>query len=373
MKKEVNKKSILIGCMLILSILSITLLSINNKINSNLKEKNDNKIQENETSNLNDFETTISEENSKKTNDVASNDNSKIENEKNTTEHVEADKENGKKSNSGNSDKEINSTTKINQTKNNMTTTATGESTTTIKTQEQKNNEFRNKLLSKYNVIVGYKDEVDGAYKNSYASPRKIYDDEVISYNLTKIEDALKKYPKSFFSEIKNKWKPISIYLVDYINGYAGGVTDNNNSSTLVILIVATHSPKSSILENTVHHELMHAIDCYFTSKGIYSSYTLEQSIAKYNPEGFSYGVQDNKYVYLLDNPYYFVSKYAKSAYNEDRAEIFSNLMYRSYAPAYLKAGQPINEKAKVITNQINQNFTSASSGNNRWDKLVAH
>ena len=61
-----NKKSILIGCMLILSILSITLLSINNKINSNLKEKNDNKIQENETSNLDDFETTISEENSKK-------------------------------------------------------------------------------------------------------------------------------------------------------------------------------------------------------------------------------------------------------------------------------------------------------------------
>ena len=50
----------------ILSILSITLLSINNKINSNLKEKNDNKIQENETSNLDDFETTISEENSKK-------------------------------------------------------------------------------------------------------------------------------------------------------------------------------------------------------------------------------------------------------------------------------------------------------------------
>lgn len=377
MKKLVNKKSILIGvCILILSILSITLLIINNKINSNLKDKNDNKIQENRTSNLGGVETTTLDENIEKTNDVTSNDNSKIETRENTTEHIEVNKENEKKSNNGNSNKEINNTTKITKTENNMTTKTTQKSNTTttvIKTKEQENNEFRNKLLSKYNVIVGYKDEIDGVYKNSYASPRKIYDDEVISYNLTKIEDALKKYPRSFFSEIKNKWKPISIYLVDYINGYAGGVTDNNNSSTLVILIVATHSPKSSILENTVHHELMHAIDCYFTSKGIYSSYTLEQSIAKYNPEGFSYGVQDNKYVYLLDNPYYFVSKYAKSAYNEDRAEIFSNLMYRSTAPAYLKAGQPINEKAKVITNQINQNFTSASSGNNRWDKLVAH
>lgn len=374
MKKEVNKKSILIGVyVIILSILSITLLSINNKINSNLKEKNDNKIQENETSNLDNFETTLSEENSKKTNDVTSNVNSKIENEKNTTKHIEVDKENGKKSNSGNSDKEINSTTKINQTKNNMTTTATQESNTTTKTQEQKNNELRNQLLSKYNVIVGYKDEVDGKYKGSYATPTKIYDDEVISYNLTKIETALKKYPKSFFSEIKNKWKPISIYLVDNINGYAAGLTDNNNNSTIVILIVATHSPNSSILESTVHHEIMHAIDCYFTSKGIYTSYTLEQSMMQFNPEGFSYGNQSNSYVYLLNNPYYFISKYAKANYKEDRAEVFANLMFRSYAPECFKIDNPVKEKAKLITSQINQNLSSASSGNNHWDKLIAN
>lgn len=269
MKKEVNKKSsLIVVCILILSILSISLLIINNKINSSLKEKDDNKVQEKETSNINNFETTQLEENSKKINNVTSNENSKIENEENTTEHIEANKENEKKSNSSN--KGANSTTKITQTKNNMTTKATQKSnttTTTIKAQEQKNNELRNQLLSKYNVTIGYKDEVDGKYKNSYASPTKIYDDEVISYNLAKIEAALKKYPKSFFSEIKNKWKPVSIYLVDNINGYASGLTDNSNSSTIVILIVATHSPKSSILESTVHHEIMHAIDCYFTSK----------------------------------------------------------------------------------------------------------
>lgn len=376
MKKLINKKNILIGvCVIILSILSITLLIINNKINSNLKDKNGNKIQENGTSNLGDVETTL-DENIEKTNDITSNDNSKIETRENTTEHIEVNKENEKKSNNENSNKEINSTTKITKTENNMTTKATQKSTTTttvIKTQAQKNDELRNQLLSKYNVTVGYKDEIDGKYKNSYASPTKLYDDEVISYNLTKIEAALKKYPKSFFSEIKNKWKPISIYLVDNINGYAAGLTDNNNSSTIVILIVATHSPNSSILESTVHHEIMHAIDCYFTSKGIYTSYTLEQSMMQFNPEGFSYGTQSNSYVYLLENPYYFISKYAKANYKEDRAEIFANLMYRSYAPECFKIDNPVKEKAKLITNQINKSFSSASSGNNRWDKLIAN
>ncbi len=371
MKKLVNKVNIIIGTLMVVLVsLSICLLFLNKKANLNKNESSTSEVQKNDKKEDidEDITTEIIEETTINTTNVEND-----KNEKKTSKTITSSKDKDKTNIVGTTTFITKGTSKTTKTTKTTKTIKTSQSTTTIKTQEQKNNEFRNKLLSKYNVIVGYKDEVDGVYKNSYASPRKIYDDEVISYNLTKIEDALKKYPKSFFSEIKNKWKPISIYLVDYINGYAGGVTDNNNSSTLVILIVATHSPKSSILENTVHHELMHAIDCYFTSKGIYSSYTLEQSIAKYNPEGFSYGVQDNKYVYLLDNPYYFVSKYAKSAYNEDRAEIFSNLMYRSYAPAYLKAGQPINEKAKVITNQINQNFNSASSGNNRWDKLVAH
>lgn len=359
MKKVVNRKNVIIG-LIVLVICSglITINALYDKSNSSLNNKFNNETKENEINKNEEQETKVTEGSSKSTDKVQTD---KITAEsKNVTSNVKTTSTT-KKANAENT------TTKTSQM--NETTTTT----TTVKTQAQKNDEYRKQLLSKYNVTVGYKDEIDGKYVNSYATPTKLYDDEVISYNLTKIENALKKYPKSFFSEIKNKWKPISIYLVDYINGYAGGVTDNNNSSTLVILIVATHSPKSSILENTVHHELMHAIDCYFTSKGIYSSYILEQSIAKYNPEGFSYGVQDNKYVYLLEDPCYFVSKYSKANYKEDRAEVFANLMYRSYAPSYLKAGHPINEKAKTITNQINQNFTSAASGNNRWDKLVAH
>ncbi len=373
MKKIVSKKNIIVGLIILgLCLGLVGIFVLNDKKNSTLNKHFSNEITEKETS-----KTEFPEKNETITTE-------RLDDIENKEEINKTTIENKNNSNVTTSTRSENTTNVITTKKsNNVVTsivnkTSKAESTkttttTTVKTQAQKNNEYRNQLLSKYNVVVGYKDEIDGKYKNSYATPTKLYDDEVISYNLTKIEDALKKYPKSFFSEIKNKWKPISIYLVDNINGYAAGLTDNNNSSTLVILIVATHSPSSSILESTVHHEIMHAIDCYFTSKGIYSSYTLEQSMKQINPADFSYGVQDNKYVYLLDDPCYFVSKYSKANYKEDRAEVFANLMYRSYAPSYLKAGHPINEKAKTITNQINQSFTSASSGNNRWDKLVAH
>lgn len=353
MKKILNKRNIII-CLIILSI-SICLTT--KYILSNLDNLDNNdtpiiiieniihneNIKEESTSVVEvDEENTNTKESNKKEEDTSSN-----------------------KSNSNDSD--IKNNTNSNIKNDNI------KKEDTIKENKvvDKNDEFRKKLLSKYNVFVGYKDEIDGKYNNSYAKPTKLYDEEVIEKNLTIIEAALSKYPKSFFSEIKNKWKPVSIYLVDNINNYAAGLTDNNNSSTILILIVATHNTGTSILESTIHHEMMHVIDCYFTSTGIYTSYYLEQSMQEYNPSGFVYGEQSSQYVYGYDFPYYFVSNYSKSNYKEDRAEIFANLMFRYWAPEYLKTDNMINEKAKLITNQINQNFSSASSYNNRWDKFI--
>lgn len=351
----------------------------------------------NNDKNNNNIENNV-KENPKETNDTtqesieetSQNKDSKEKNEKNKinkeTEKSKNDNNNTNKSNNNSPEKNVNVTENNNEntknsiqtnnnsnnkTQNSVNQSQSNNQITTEKTQEQKNNDFRNNLKNKYNVTVGYKDEIDGKYLNSYANPTKLYDDEVIRYNLLKIENALNKYPNSFFSEIKNKWKPVSIYLVDNINGYAAGLADNNNNNTIIILIVATHSSTSSILENTIHHEMMHVIDCYFTSKGIYSSYFLEQSMMQFNPEDFSYGTQSNRYVYFLDNPYYFISKYSKSNYKEDRAEIFANLMFRSNTPDCFKFENPVKEKAKIITKQINQNFNSAISGNNRWDRFV--
>ena len=396
MKKMLNKKSVIIIVSLVLIIsgglLTYYLASkdkqinkkdyiksiinndennnnIENNVKENPKETNDTKKESiEETSQNKDREekkekSKINKETEKSKNDSNNNKSNNNSKEKNVNV-TENNNENTKNSIQTNNDSN-------NKTQNSVNQSQSNNQITTEKTQEQKNNDFRNNLKNKYNVTVGYKDEIDGKYINSYANPTKLYDDEVIRYNLLKIENALNKYPNSFFSEIKNNWKPVSIYLVDNINGYAAGLVDNNNNNTIIILIVATHSSTSSILENTIHHEMMHVIDCYFTSKGIYSSYLLEQSMMQFNPEDFSYGTQSNRYVYLLDNPYYFISKYAKSNYKEDRAEIFANLMFRSNQPDCFKFENPVKEKAKIITKQINQNFNSAISGNNRWDRFV--
>lgn len=392
-----NKKSVIIIVSLVLiisgGVLTYYLVSKDKQINKKdyiksiiNNDENNNNIENNVKENpkeTNDTKKESIEETSQNKDREEKKEKSKINKE---TEKSKNDNNNNNKSNNNSKEKNVNVTENNNENKknsiqtnndsNNKTQNSVNQSQsnnqiTTEKTQEQKNNDFRNNLKNKYNVTVGYKDEIDGKYINSYANPTKLYDDEVIRYNLLKIENALNKYPNSFFSEIKNNWKPVSIYLVDNINGYAAGLVDNNNNNTIIILIVATHSSTSSILENTIHHEMMHVIDCYFTSKGIYSSYLLEQSMMQFNPEDFSYGTQSNRYVYLLDNPYYFISKYAKSNYKEDRAEIFANLMFRSNQPDCFKFENPIKEKSKIITKQINQNFNSAISGNNRWDRFV--
>ena len=105
------------------------------------------------------------------------------------------------------------------------------------KTQEQINNEYRNQIRAKYNVSIGYKDELDGNYANDYAIPTKIYDDDEIYSHLKKIDSALSKYPSSFFKEIKNKWKQVTIYLVKSIKEGTAGLTDNRNPNTTIILL----------------------------------------------------------------------------------------------------------------------------------------
>lgn len=235
------------------------------------------------------------------------------------------------------------------------------------KTQEQINNEYRNQIRAKYNVSIGYKDELDGNYANDYAIPTKIYDDDEIYSHLKKIDSALSKYPSSFFKEIKNKWKQVTIYLVKSIKEGTAGLTDNRNPNTTIILL----DTGSYLFESTLHHEMMHYIDCYLAT--IIGASALENSMAEFNPQGFVYGNQNNDYVYFFSNPYYFISSYSKTNYKEDRAVIFEDMMFRSLKKEYYVKGNPINEKAKVISKQLSTYFDSVSDNVvEHWERFIA-
>ena len=183
---------------------------------------------------------------------------------------------------------------------------------------------------------------------------------------MLEIDSALSKYPKAFFFEIKNKWKQVTIDLVKNINGSAAGITDNRNPNTVVILI----NTGGLLFESTLHHEMMHYIDCFLANK--MGAYALESSMMEFNPEGFNYGYQNNDYVYRYANPYYFLSAYAKTNYKEDRAVIFEDLMSRTWKREYHTKGNPINEKAKVISSQISAHLSSVSDNvTEYWERFI--
>lgn len=228
------------------------------------------------------------------------------------------------------------------------------------------NNRLRENIKNKYGVNVGFKDEIDGNYINSYVTPTKQYDDQKINKVLNTIDAALGKYPKGFFYEISSKWKPVTIYLVEKINSSAAGLTDNRNVNTVIILI----NTEGFLFESTLHHEIMHYIDCYLAT--IVGASELENSMNNYNPSGFVYGNQTNEYVYYYSNQAYFLSAYSKSNYKEDRAVLFADMMYRSLKKDYYSLGNPINEKAKVISNQLEKYFDCVSSSTNEyWGRFI--
>lgn len=230
------------------------------------------------------------------------------------------------------------------------------------------NNEYRNEIKSKYGVLVGYKDEMDNIYKNAYFEPVRQYNDEKINKILISIDTELKKYPSSFFNEIKNKWKNLTIYLVEKVGPSVAGLTDNKDSNTVVILI----STEGYLFESTLHHEIMHYIDCYLADK--IGAEAIEASMNELNPEGFTYGNKTNEYVYYYSNPAYFLSAYSKSDYKEDRAVLFSDMIFRTLKKDYYTKGNPINEKAKVISNQLEKYFDCVSSSTiETWERFIEY
>lgn len=237
-----------------------------------------------------------------------------------------------------------------------------------VKTLDVINNEYRNEIKSKYGVLVGYKDEMDNIYKNAYFEPVRQYNDEKINKILISIDTELKKYPSSFFNEIKNKWKNLTIYLVEKVGPSVAGLTDNKDSNTVVILI----STEGYLFESTLHHEIMHYIDCYLADK--IGAEAIEASMNELNPEGFTYGNKTNEYVYYYSNPAYFLSAYSKSDYKEDRAVLFSDMIFRTLKKDYYTKGNPINEKAKVISNQLEKYFDCVSSSTiETWERFIEY
>lgn len=236
----------------------------------------------------------------------------------------------------------------------------------TEKTQAQKNNEYRNQIQNKYSIKIAYQDEMDYYSMNGYTR-QIIEDDNEINKYLIEIDKALAKYPEGFFKEMKNFNMPATIYLVKSISGNVSGVTDAHIKTNIIIMI-----EPSLLFEYVLHHEIMHYIDSYISVKGY--PIDINKSMNEVKPDGFIYGDESNDYVYNFTEVKnaYFVSKYGKTNYLEDRAVIFAELMFRTYTKDCYAKNTPINKKANFISSQIKEHFSILKSTEKYyWDRFI--
>lgn len=240
------------------------------------------------------------------------------------------------------------------------------------KTQAEKNDEYRKQIQDKYSVSIAYKDELGDYYMNGYPRPVKQTDDSTIYSYLQRIENVLNKYPTNFFKEIKNTRMNLTIYMVKSIDIGVAGLTNSSNRSNVIIMI---NTISITSFETTLHHEIMHFIDSYISFN--LGSGVIENSMVSVNPSGFTYGSSDSSYVYDYYNAStastaYFLSNYSKTNYLEDRAVIFASLMTSTMKYPYLNNSTPIYKKARLISNQLRDNFNSVKNSSNLyWERLL--
>lgn len=240
------------------------------------------------------------------------------------------------------------------------------------KTQAEKNDEYRKQIQEKYSISIAYKDELGDYTMSGYPKPVKQMNDDTIYSYLQKIENALKKYPTNFFKEIKNTRMNLTIYMVESISPGVAGLTSSSNRSNVILMI---NTIAITSFETTLHHEIMHFIDSYISFN--LGSGIIESSMIPVNPSGFAYGNTDSSYVYDYYNAStastsYFLSNYSKTNYLEDRAVIFASLMTSTTKYSYLNKGTPIYNKAKLISNQLRDNFSSVKNSSNvYWERLL--
>lgn len=332
---------------------------INNK--NSIKKKKIITKDENVTTNSNSNEKNNDENNSSSSNTMIQKQNSRTSN----TGYSKTIKSDVKSNNSNTIEtiKNSNVTNTNNNNSNNFNKSDIKKDNVTDNTQNttaDPNDSLRKEIENKYSIKIFYKDE-----KNNYSAQgynfNKLYDNDAINQFLKYIDTMLSKYPSGFLKELNN-YKQLEIYMVSYISGGAAALTDNLGGSVVITLWCQGY------IDNAFHHEMMHYIDCILGTK-----IDILNSMTPYNPSGFQYGNENNDYT-IVDNynTHYFISSYSKRNYLEDRGVLFADMMTSIYKKSYYNNGEPINEKAKLISDQLKQHFNSITSNSNYWDRYVS-
>lgn len=232
---------------------------------------------------------------------------------------------------------------------------------------EDKNDIKRKTMEKNFGIKIQYGEEM-GDYKPKNITPVKLTDSSDIENYLNKLNSELLKYPKGFFDDFNKKGMPLTIYLIKSANGAFSGFTDYQFMNNIKLTLATDFE-----FEYTIHHEIMHYIDCYLDivmyPKNPYDEYEL------LNPSGFVYGNATSSQIYNMgSNPRgaYFISNYGSVHVKEDRAEVFKYMIARAYAPiGCFEPNEFIRKKAEIISKQIKNHFPSVTTAAH-WDRFIS-
>lgn len=253
--------------------------------------------------------------------------------------------------------------------------------------EELKRLQIRAEQIGQQNgVVIHFGEEIQDC-------PKDIYDYRVttnairIEKMLDLLEKTLAKYPEGMLAQLgkrQNIMTPLQIYLT-------GGITPNGEEGIPSIGIQNTLEDISFLvldinsigdLENTIYHELFHAIEKDINySKEAFIDYEVWNGL---NPEDFSYdydyqvNAENYNYDYVVlgteqEQEGYFLDIYSKSFPEEDRARIMEYAMLgvmdkrgRNIKCTHLQA------KLKYICEQIRKGFdTTGWPERTSWEESL--
>lgn len=346
-----NKKKIIIfiSSLLLLFIVFVTICIIynrNQKLDSNkLKEENI-ETKNNETT-----------KESKKTNE--------IENEIEKPEQSVKSEETNKKENS-NSNTTTNSSKPKQDNPNSSTNTETP--VTEKLSWKEKNQSLITKIKNTYGYNVSYGEE---QFWYGGTSSILLTDEELANKALNQLYNASAVFPDDFFKTFQG-YNGFRVILYDHINGAAGVASYEFGDDNYLALDV-----NNGYLGRVFYHETFHLMEQYIKYK-TYGTTNPFNNWSNSNPTDFIYGSTGIEYtaydineLYSYDDPskIAFVSEYAKTRANEDRAELFADLMFRPIKKQYMSTGFAINEKAKELSLILRKFFPNSTGA--RWEKYI--
>lgn len=325
--------------------------NINSSINSN------NDFSKDETTNSNSNKPTTSNKNSNSNKSSSSNNTSSNKTSNTSSSH----------NSSSNKTSNINTSSNSNSNKpSNINTNTNNNKPVKPPVEEDKNDTKRKTIEKTYGIKILYGNEI-GDYKPKGITPTRLTDKTEIEDHLNRLNTELSKYPKGFFNDFSKKGMPLTIYLIKSANGSFSGFTDYQFMNDIKLTLATNYE-----FEYTLHHEIMHYIDCYLNIL-IYPKTPYEEYEAL-NPTNFKYGSATSTQIYNMatnQRGAYFISQYGSSNVAEDRAEVFKFMMARAYAPiGCFEKNEIIRKKAEVISKQIKTYFPSVT-GPAHWDRFI--